>query len=25
LMPITKPVFGHYRELVAAEYPHLAL
>jgi SCP-2 sterol transfer family len=25
LMPITKPVFAHYRELVAAEYPHLAL
>jgi SCP-2 sterol transfer family len=25
LMPITKPVFGHYRELVEAEYPHLAL
>lgn len=25
LMPITKPVFGHYRELVAREYPHLAL
>jgi hypothetical protein len=25
LMPITKPVFGHYRELVEREYPHLAL
>jgi hypothetical protein len=25
LMPITKPVFEHYRELVAAEYPHLAV
>ena len=25
LMPITKPIFGHYRDLVAAEYPHLAL
>jgi len=25
LMPITKPVFGRYRELVAAEYPHLEL
>lgn len=25
LMPITKPVFGHYRELVEAEYPHLVL
>jgi hypothetical protein len=25
LMPITKPVFAHYRELVAREYPHLAL
>ncbi len=25
LMPITKPVFGHYRELVAREYPHLVL
>jgi hypothetical protein len=23
LMPITKPVFAHYRELVANEYPHL--
>jgi hypothetical protein len=25
LMPITKPVFPRYRELVEAEYPHLAL
>jgi hypothetical protein len=25
LMPITKPVFGHYRELVEREYPHLVL
>lgn len=25
LMPITKPLFGHYRELVDTEYPHLAL
>jgi len=25
LIPITKPVFGYYRELVAREYPHLAL
>lgn len=25
LMPITKPVFGHYRALVAREYPHLVL
>lgn len=25
LMPITKPVFAHYRELVAVEYPHLAV
>jgi hypothetical protein len=25
LMPITKPVFGRYRELVEADYPHLAL
>jgi hypothetical protein len=25
LMPITKPVFAHYRELVAREYPHLVL
>jgi hypothetical protein len=25
LIPITKPLFGHYRELVENEYPHLAL
>jgi hypothetical protein len=25
LIPITKPIFARYRELVAAEYPHLAL
>lgn len=25
LMPITKPLFGHYRELVERDYPHLAL
>jgi SCP-2 sterol transfer family len=25
LIPITKPVFGHYRELVEREYPHLVL
>jgi hypothetical protein len=25
LMPITKPIFARYRELVAAEYPHLAI
>jgi len=25
LMPITKPVFAHYRELVERDYPHLAL
>ena len=25
LMPITKPLFAHYRELVENEYPHLAL
>jgi len=25
LMPITKPVFARYRELVEAEYPHLRL
>jgi hypothetical protein len=24
LVPITKPVYAQYRELVAAEYPHLA-
>jgi hypothetical protein len=25
IMPITKPLFGHYREMIAADYPHLAL
>lgn len=25
LVPITKPLFGHYRELVERDYPHLAL
>ena len=25
LIPITKPLFAHYRELVELEYPHLAL
>jgi hypothetical protein len=25
LIPITKPVFAHYRELVEREYPHLVL
>jgi hypothetical protein len=25
LMPITKPVFAQYRDLVEAEYPHLRL
>jgi hypothetical protein len=25
LMPITKPLFAHYRELVEREYPHLAV
>jgi hypothetical protein len=25
LMPITKPVFARYRELVEREYPHLAI
>ena len=25
LIPITKPVFAHYRELVEREYPHLAV
>ena len=24
LLPITKPVFGHYRDLIEDEYPHLA-
>jgi hypothetical protein len=25
LIPITKPIYGRYRELVEAEYPHLAV
>ena len=25
IMPITKPLFGRYREMVAADYPHLEL
>ncbi len=25
LIPITKPIYARYRELVAAEYPHLAV
>ena len=25
LIPITKPVFGHYRALVESDYPHLVL
>lgn len=25
LVPLTKPIYQHYRELVAAEYPHLEL
>ena len=25
LMPITKPVFGQYRELVERDYPHLVV
>jgi hypothetical protein len=25
ILPITKPVFERYREVVAAEYPHLAV
>jgi hypothetical protein len=25
LMPITKPVFAQYREMIEAEYPHLAV
>jgi hypothetical protein len=24
IIPITKPLFGQYREMVAADYPHLA-
>jgi hypothetical protein len=23
LIPITKPLYGHYRDMVAADYPHL--
>jgi hypothetical protein len=25
IMPITKPLFAHYREMIAADYPHLEL
>ena len=25
LIPITKPIYGRYRDLVAAEYPHLTV
>ena len=25
IIPITKPLFGQYREMVAADYPHLEL
>ena len=25
LIPITKPLYGRYREMVAADYPHLTL
>jgi hypothetical protein len=25
LIPITKPIYARYRELVEAEYPHLAV
>ena len=25
LMPVTKPVFARYREMVEAEYPHLVV
>lgn len=24
ILPITKPLFGQYREMIAADYPHLA-
>ena len=24
ILPITKPLFGRYREMIAADYPHLA-
>ena len=23
IIPITKPLFGRYREMIAADYPHL--
>jgi hypothetical protein len=23
ILPITKPLFGHYREMIAVDYPHL--
>jgi hypothetical protein len=25
IMPITKPLFARYREMIAADYPHLEL
>jgi hypothetical protein len=25
IIPITKPLFGQYREMIAADYPHLAV
>jgi hypothetical protein len=25
IIPITKPLFAHYREMIAADYPHLEL
>jgi hypothetical protein len=25
ILPITKPLFGHYRDMIAADYPHLAV
>ena len=25
ILPITKPLFGRYREMIAADYPHLAV
>jgi hypothetical protein len=25
ILPITKPVFAHYREMIAADYPHLVV
>ena len=24
LIPVTKPMFGRYREMIVADYPHLA-